>query len=96
MAEGLILEFDGVGLDTYNAVSERLGVRPGSTENWPEGLLFHAGAAKQGGFVVFEVWSSRDAQQAFMEERLGAALQGVGVPDPSRAEWLELGGYAGA
>jgi hypothetical protein len=97
MAEGLILEFDGVGLDTYKAVSDRLGVRPGSNENWPEGLLFHAGAAKEGGFIVFEVWSSRDAQQAFMDERLGAALEAGGVTGPpARAEWLELGGYASA
>jgi hypothetical protein len=97
MAEGLILEFEGAGLEMYHAVSERLGIEPNATANWPDGLLFHAGGAKPGGFVVFEVWSSRDAQQAFMDERLGAALQDAGVTEPpARAEWLELGGYASA
>lgn len=47
--------------------------------------------------MVFEVWASKDAQQAFMEERLGAALADAGVTGPpARVEWLELGGYAGA
>lgn len=97
MAEALILEFEGFGLETYNAVNERLGIEPGSSANWPEGLLFHAGAAKQDGFVVFEVWASKGDQQAFMEGRLGAALAGGGVTaPPARVEWLQLGGYAAA
>jgi hypothetical protein len=97
MAEGLLLEFEGVGIETYHAVSERLGIEPNSSANWPDGLLFHAGGAKPGGFVVFEVWATRDAQQAFMDERLGAALQAGGVTGPpARAEWLELASYASA
>ncbi len=95
MAQGLILEFDGVGSEQYEAVNERLGIDPvGGQGDWPEGMLFHAGGAKPGGWVVFEVWESRDAQQRFMDGRLGPALQegGIGGP-PARVEWLELAAH---
>ena len=95
MAEALILEFDGVGRAEYEAVNDALGIDlSGSGADWPDGLLFHAGAAKPGGWVVFEVWESRQAQERFMNEQLGAALHqgGVAAP-PTRAEWLDVARY---
>ena len=48
MAVGLILEFDGVGREQYEAVNERLGIDPATgLGEWPDGLLFHAGGAKR-------------------------------------------------
>ena len=95
MAEGLILEFDGVGREQYDAVSGRLGIDMDSGQgDWPAGMVFHAGGAKPGGWVVFEVWESRDAQERFMNERLGRALQEGGINGPpTRVEWVELAAY---
>jgi hypothetical protein len=95
MAEGLILEFDGVNRDHYNAVNGHLGIDPESGEgDWPAGLIFHAGGAKPGGWVVFEVWESRNAQAQFMNERLAHALNEGGLTGPpTRVEWLELAAY---
>ena len=95
MADGLILEFEGVGRQEYDAVNKRLGIDPeGGQGDWPAGLIFHAGGAKAGGWVVFEVWESRDAQEKFMNERLAQALQEGGVTGPpARVEWLELAAY---
>jgi hypothetical protein len=95
MAEGLILEFEGVGREAYDAVNGRLGIDQESGQgNWPPGLVFHAGGAKPGGWVVFEVWESRQAQEQFMDERLGRALQEGGVTEPpTRVEWLDLAAY---
>ena len=95
MAEGLILEFDGLTKAHYEAVNALLGIdvvtRAG---DWPAGLLFHAGGAKAGGWVVFEVWQTRDDQARFLDERLGPALQAGGVAaPPTRAEWLDLAAY---
>lgn len=60
MAEGLILEFDDVGRAQYDAVNAQLGIDMDSGQrDWSTGLVFHAGAAKPGGWVVFEVWESR-------------------------------------
>jgi hypothetical protein len=95
MAEALILEFEGVDREQYKAVNDRLGVDMDTGEgDWPDGFVFHAGAAKEGGWVVFEIWESRDAQQRFMDDRLGRALQEGGVTSPpSRVEWLDLAAF---
>ena len=92
MPEGLILEFEGVGRAQYEAVNARLGIDAATGEgDWPDGLIFHAGGAKAGGWVVFEVWESREAQARFMSERLGQAIQEGGISGPpARIEWLEL------
>jgi hypothetical protein len=92
MAEGLILEFEGVDLAKYQAVNKALGIDMASGQgDWPAGLTYHAGGAKPGGWVVFEVWESRADQEAFMHGRLGQALQEGGVTDrPSRVEWIDL------
>jgi hypothetical protein len=95
MAEGLVLEFDGVGREQYEAVNASLGIDMESAQgDWPAGLVFHAGGAKAGGWVVFEVWESRQAQEHFMNERLGRALQEGGINEaPARVEWLDLAAH---
>jgi len=94
MADALIFEFDGVGREQYDAVNRNLGLDPVSGSGpWPKGLCSHVGAAKPGGWVVVEVWESKDDQEAWMQERLGQALQEEGVTAPSRLEWLEVAGY---
>lgn len=94
MANGLILEFEGVGADQYMAVNRALGidVTTGAGE-WPEGLLFHSAGTLAGGLVVYEVWESQDAQGAFMNGRLGRALQEGGITAaPSRVQWNDIVG----
>ena len=95
MAVGLILEFEGVGREQYDAVNGHLGIDQGSGQgDWPVGLEFHAGGARPGGWVVFEVWESKEAQERFMNERLGRALQEGGITGPpARMEWLELAAH---
>jgi hypothetical protein len=94
MADGLIIEFEGGGKELYDAVNERLGVDPATGRgDWPAGLLFHGAGAKEGGFVVFEVWASKGDQERFLNDRLGPALHDAGAPDPSRMEWLDLAAH---
>ena len=75
MADALILEFDGVGVEGYEAVNRELGIDMETGEaDWPDGLISHTAGAKPGGWVVIEIWESQDAQGEFMNDRLGAAL----------------------
>jgi hypothetical protein len=91
MAVGVILEFEGVGRSEYEAVNDKLGIDPKSGKgDWPPGIRSHVGATTDGGLVVTEVWDSQEAQAAFMESRLGAALGEVGVPEPVRVTWTEV------
>jgi hypothetical protein len=76
----------------YDAVNAPLGVDPvQGGGDWPDGLVSHAaGWRDDGRFFVVEVWSSMEAQEKFMEERLAAAWAECGVPDPSSVTWVDL------
>jgi hypothetical protein len=95
MAVGLILKFDGTGLDVYEAVNTRLGIDMHSgAGDWPAGLLSHAGGtAENGSLIVVEVWESRDAQGRFMQDRLGRALAEGGVTAQPQITWIDLAAY---
>ena len=94
MAVGVILEFEGVSKDQYDAVNDKLGIDINAgTGEWPKGILTHAGGVTDGGgFVVVETWDSKDSQEAWITGRLGKALGEVGVPAPVRVTWFEVAG----
>ena len=98
MSDALVLEFQGVTADQYRAVNAVLGLDPVTGEgDWPAGLLSHTGATGAAGeLIVFEVWDSQESQGTFMASRLGPALGQVGLPEPSRMQWMTvLGNHAG-
>jgi hypothetical protein len=92
MPAAVILEFEGITEQQYDAVNEKLGLDPkAGTGDWPDGLVNHlAGRMDDGGFFVSEIWDSPAHQAAFMDGRLGAALAEVGVPAPTRVTWAEV------
>ena len=80
MSDALLYEFSGVSADDYLAVNAKLGLDPnGEGGDWPAGMISHTGAAGTGSFFVFEVWDSKQSQEAFMESRLGPALGASGI-----------------
>ena len=95
MAEALILEFAGLNDADYAAVNGNLGIDMETGQgDWPPGLLSHAaGRSDDGNFVVTEVWSSRAAQAAFLESRLGPALGAAGVTAVPTMRWVPLVAY---
>jgi len=96
MAEVLILEFDGLGPETYARINKTRGIDMSSGEgDWPAGLHTHlAGPTEGGGWIVVEVWESQEDQDAFMQSRLGPALHEAGVTGPpKRAEWTKPHGH---
>jgi hypothetical protein len=92
VAEGVILEFDGIGRAEYEAVNAKLGIDMSAGRgDWPPGLQMHsAGTSDDGKFIVIEVWSSRGEQGAFMQERLGEALAASGVTGRPTVTWVPL------
>jgi hypothetical protein len=95
MAELLVLEFRDTDPALYAAVNEKLGLDPATgAGDWPDGLVSHATGEHQdgNGLTVFEIWESKEAQDAFMSSRLGPALGQAGAPEPTRAEWMNLKG----
>ena len=92
MAELLVLEFEGVDKEMYEKVNGILGIDSVSGEgDWPKGLLVHSAGRTANGWMVTEVWDSREDQDNFMKSTLGAALQKAGVDKPpTKAEWTAL------
>ncbi len=92
MAELLVLEFEGLDKEMYRKVNEALGIDMDSGEgDWPKGLLVHSAGRTSNGWMVTEVWDSREDQDNFMKSRLGEALQKSGVDKPpTRADWTSL------
>jgi hypothetical protein len=95
MAFGIVLEFENVGKAQYDAVNEKLGIDIAKgIGDWPKALRSHAGGTTSAtGFCVFEVWDSKEEQEAWIGGRLGAALAAVGVPAPVRVTELDITGF---
>ena len=94
MTESIILEFKGAGKNEYDQVNKILGIDTATGEgDWPAPLLNHTAAiTADGDLVVYEIWESKAAQEAFMA-RLGPALHEVGIAPPVRMEWFDVVGH---
>ncbi len=91
MAYGLILAFPaGVGEAEYNAVNANLPFDVQAGVGFPDGLISHAAGMSDEGWVVSEVWETKEHQHAFMEGDLGKAFGIVQLPPPNRVYWYEL------
>ena len=89
MAVGLILKFPtGVSEQEYDAVNTKLGWNPKTDEGArPNGLQSDSAGASDQGWVVSEIWDSKEAQGDFMESRLGPAL--ADMPEP-KILWFDV------
>jgi hypothetical protein len=89
MAVGLILQFPvGLGESEYDTVNKAMGLDPRSgAGEWPAGLIAHTAGMSEQGWVVTEVWESKERQGAFMAERLGPQLATLPAP---QVTWYEV------
>jgi hypothetical protein len=73
MAIAVLTQIEGSGLDTYDAITAKLGL----DQNPPEGLRVHTAGAGENGYFVYNVWDSPEVWERFRDERLGPAVQEV-------------------
>jgi hypothetical protein len=90
MADLCIIEFTTPGaVDLYYRVNKILGIDPTThAGDWPDGLLSHQAGGEGESLIVVESWASREAQERFMNTRLGPAFGQADVPQPARLTWL--------
>lgn len=74
MAIAVIIETQGTPED-YQRMAEVLGV----AEEPPAGMLTHIAMHAETGVRVVEVWESQEAYDTFVRDRLGPALEKMGV-----------------
>jgi hypothetical protein len=75
MAIGVIFETEGMTQADYDQV--RREVAPDNAP--PPGMLYHAAGPSQRGWRVIEVWESSEVAQRFFEDKVGPALERIGV-----------------
>lgn len=71
MAIGMIMEFDGLTPDMYEAVGEKINW----PEDWPDGIHQHIAGPSDSGMRIVEVWDSREQYDRWMAETIQPALQ---------------------
>lgn len=88
MAVGVVLEFTGGTLEQYDQVVAKMGFTPGGT-GAPAGL-FHWVTATDDGIRVTDVWETREAFDAFAEEKIGPITAEVGIPGPPTITYYDV------
>ena len=83
MAIAFILEFAGVTSDHYDRVIERLALGG----KMAPGGRFHIAGPTDDGWRVVDMWESQEDFDRFFGDKLGAALQAVGMPEPTITTW---------
>ena len=82
MAVGMLIQFPGMSTDTYDSVMANLDW--GNVPN-PPGFISHYAGSGPDGLVVFDVWESQEAFEAFLHARLGAAIGAATGGNPPEA-----------
>ncbi len=92
MADLLVLEFaHSNAAEMYKSVNQELGLGgPGDPSGWPGAMGCHVAGQAGDSLIVVEVWDSKAAQEEFMQNELGPALQKANAPAPTRAEWFSM------
>jgi hypothetical protein len=88
MAVMMILDWQGVTVEQYEQVNEAMGVL--TDEDAPAGLIEHTAAVSgDGSLVIVDLWESQEALDRFFEERLGPAIEQVGI-EPAEPRLLPV------
>ena len=75
MVLGAIFDVAGMTQAQYEQVKEQ--VAPGNQP--PPGLRYHARGPSEAGWTVVEVWDLQEALDRVFRERIGPALQEIGM-----------------
>jgi hypothetical protein len=73
MAIGVIEEFTGPDLALYDIVTAAMKF----PQEWPDGMIYHAAGAVEGGIRIVEQWEGIPQYETFVRDKLRPALIAV-------------------
>lgn len=85
MASVMQMRWEGITPDQYDAL--RPVVR--WETDYPEGAVFHVAWFDGGGINVIDVWDSPEQFDRFMQDRLGPAVQQLGIEGQPDIKWSD-------
>jgi hypothetical protein len=74
----LVMQFEGMGQEQYEAVMKELHLKVGGNGGWPDGIVSHTAGKTANGWCVIDVWESEAAWNAFFQHQLQPAFEKVG------------------
>jgi hypothetical protein len=83
MAIGLIIDWPAGTQRQYDALMDELKFEG----TLPSGELLHAAGPSAPGWRIVDIWETRADFDRFLEQKLAAALQKIGVSDPQVTEF---------
>jgi hypothetical protein len=85
------MDFDGVTLEQYDQVLEKMGLAkfgPG-----PQGAISHFATMTDNGLRVVDVWETQEQFEKFAAEQIGPYSQEVGFPGPPKLTFFDVHNY---
>ncbi len=82
MAIAMIMRWDGVSVDQYNAIRDIVRWE----DNRPQGVLFHVAGHDGSALRVTDIWEAPEYFDTFAQQRLLPAVQQVGITGEPQVE----------
>ncbi len=86
MATGILLEFNGVTAKEYDRVIESLRL----DQYPPKGRLLHTAGPTSNGWLVFNIFESRNDYEQYYNDRVLPVFKQLGMPNPIRVEYVPI------
>ena len=91
VAVGVQVDFNGMTLEQYDEVIERMGFSPRGAGG--PGALFHWVTTTSDGIRVTDVWENQEDFERFAEEKIGPITQAVGIPAQPEIQYFDVHNY---
>ena len=91
MAIAVQMDFEGATLDQYDEVCKMMGLTPKGPG--PAETISHFATMTDAGLRVVDVWQTREAFDAFAQEKIGPFSGDVGIPNPPTMQFFEVYDY---
>lgn len=88
MAVGILMIIPQGTQEMYNKTMQNLGLTAEGGD-WPKELISHIAGPSGNDWVVVDTWESREAFEKFVQERLGKAVEGLGMP-PMEPKFFDI------
>jgi hypothetical protein len=91
MAVAVEMNFRGATIEQYDEIIGKMGLTPGGAT--PSGAISHWVAKTDDGMRVVDVWESREAFDAYANEKIFPLSAEAGITDPPETTFYDVHSY---
>jgi hypothetical protein len=87
-----VVRLPGLDADSFDAADAQ--IVPDNVS--PDGLVFHVAGPTEGGFLVADVWTSKDARDTFLENNIRPVMEQTALAGPPAFDDIDIHNALGA